>query len=179
LGQNVWPTYLTMHELVSASTTVVIGTVASVHIVGVDDSYLIGGHAALIPVTDYNVTVENVLVDHGYGLKPGFWMIMPQVGGTVGHVTMNVTGYPTLVVGASYLFFVTDHTSNEGFLFNGLTTTGGAQGLFSIQGGSVYSLDNMYPQADAWLPIKADGVPLATFIAEVQSAAGTNSSAQK
>jgi len=35
----------------------------------------------------------------------------------------------------------------------------------------------MYPQADAWLPVKANGIPLAEFITQVRSAAGTNSGA--
>ena len=54
-------------------------------------------------------------------------------------------------------------------------TTGGPQGLFRVQGGNVYSLDNTYPQADSWLPVKADGIPLAQFEAEVEAATTTTS----
>jgi hypothetical protein len=55
-------------------------------------------------------------------------------------------------------------------------SVGGPQGVFIVQGGIVYSLDHLYPQDDAWLPLKVPGVPLAQFIQEVQSAQATTTS---
>lgn len=56
-------------------------------------------------------------------------------------------------------------------------TVGGPQGVFYVQDGNVYSLNNAYPQADGWLPLKVSGVPLAQFIQEVQSAATSTTTA--
>ena len=167
-----WPEYATMRDLASSSQAIIVGNVTSEHTIGVDDSFEFAGpgSAPLVPVTDYNVTITTVLLDRGYGLVSGHWTIVPQVGGTFGHTTLNFTGYPTLSVGTSYVFFLTNQSPIKG-VYYGLTTTGAAQGLFYIQGGNVYSLDNMYPQADAWLPIKANGVPLSEFITQVQAAA--------
>ena len=176
---EVWQaqTYSTMQDLASHSTAVIVGTVTSERTIGVNDTFWWGPNVGLVPVTDYNVTVTTVLFDSGnhFGIpiSAGYSTIVPQVGGTFGHTTMNVTGYPTLAVGTPYVFFLTNHAPFEGNLDNGLATTGGPQGLFYIQGGSVYSLDNMYPQAYTWLPVKADGVPLAQFIQEVQSASSS------
>jgi hypothetical protein len=89
---------------------------------------------------------------------------------------MNLTGYPTLSVGTSYVFFLTQKSPIQDIYSNFTPTTGAAQGLFYIQDGNVYSLDNMYPQADAWLPVKANGVPLSEFVAEVQAAAVSTTS---
>jgi len=178
LSQNAWPQFSSLTALISASYTVVVATVTAVNTVGVNDSSIFGRNVGLIPVTDYSVTVSQVVSDRvGYGLKPGYRVIVPQVGGTFGHTTMNVTGYPVLAVGQSYVFFLTNQTPIPVVYSEGLTTVGAAQGLFYVQGGNVYSLDKMYPQADAWLPIKASGVPLAEFITQVQSAAAANSSA--
>jgi hypothetical protein len=170
---KVWPEYETMRNLASSSQAIIVGNVTSEQTVGVDDSFEFGGSGSvpLVPVTDYNVTITTVVLDRGYGFVPGHWTIVPQVGGTFGHTTLNLTGYPTLSVGASYVFFVTNQSPIWGVYAPHLTTIGGAQGLFYIGGGDVYSLDNMYPQADAWLPIKVSGVPLAQFIQEVQAAA--------
>jgi len=175
---EIWQsqTYSTMQDLASHSTAIIVGTLTSERVIGVNDSFLFGHIVGLVPVTDYNVTIIAVLADDGnhFGIdiSAGYWTIVPQIGGTFGQTTMNVTGYPTLDVGMSYVFFLTiSHDAPiEGNLYNGLATTGGSQGLFYIQGGNVYSLDNMYPQADSWLPVKADGVPLARFVQQVQSA---------
>lgn len=182
LSQGNWPEYSTMQDLASASAAIIVGNVTSERTIGVNESSLVDGEVRLapVPVTDYNVTITTVLFDSGnnfgFDISAGYWTIVPQVGGTIGHTTMNVTGYPSLSVGDSYVFFLAHQTSIEGNLYNGLTTTGGAQGLFYIQGGNVYSLDNIYPQADSWLPVKADGVPLSEFITQVQSATTTTSS---
>jgi len=173
LSRGDWPEYSTMQDLASHSTAIIVGSVTSEGTIGVNESGPAEENVGLVPVTDYNVTIIAVLFDDGnhFGipLSNGTWTIVPQVGGTFGHTTMNVTGYPTLSVGMSYVFFL-QQSSIEGNLYDGLTTTGGAQGLFYIQGGNVYSLDNMYPQADSWLPVKANGVPLAQFVQQIQSA---------
>jgi hypothetical protein len=167
-----------MQDLASKSQAIIIANVTSQDTIGADDSSEFGGPGSvpLVPVTNYNVTITTVLLDRGWGLVPGHWTIIPTLGGTFNHITLNVTGFPTLSVGTTYVFFLTD----EGPFVTGstyyLTTTGVTQGLFYIKGGDVYSLDNVYPQADAWLPVKANGVPLADFITQVQSAAATNSS---
>lgn len=170
LSKKVWPEYTTMHDLASASLEVIVGEVTAEHETGGNDSFLLGGNDGLVPVTNYNITVTAMVIDGGYGLEQGFWLIVPQMGGTFAHTTMNTTGYPTLAVGASYVLFLTDKQEIEGIYDYSLTTTGGAQGLFYIQYGKVYSLDNIYPQADGWLPVKADGVPLYQFLTDVQLA---------
>jgi hypothetical protein len=104
-------------------------------------------------------------------------------------------GYPTLTVGGLYIFFLTALNSVVVPAYTSTTTmttitikdsplspywqhiddgmasvtTGGAQGLFYVQEGKVFSLDNAYPQQDAWLPVKVSGIPLAEFIAELNS----------
>lgn len=180
LSHGIWPEYRTMQDLAPASVAIIVGSVTSERTIGVNESSSVGRNVGLVPVTDYNVTVTTVLFDSGnhFGIdiSPGYWTIVPQIGGTFGHTTMNVTGYPTLSVGASYVFFLAYQSSIQPNLYNGLTTIGATQGLFYIQGGNVYSLDNMYPSADAWLPVKADGVSLSEFITQVQSAVTTTSS---
>ena len=42
--------------------------------------------------------------------------------------------------------------------------------LFTLHDSSALGFDRVYAQADAWLPVKADDVPLSQFIAEVQAA---------
>jgi hypothetical protein len=171
-----WPEYMTMRDLASSSQAIIVGSVTSEQTIGVNDSIVFGGNVGLVPVTAYNVTVTNVLLDRESPFQPtlkaGHWTIVPQVGGTFGHTTMNVTGYPTLSVGASYVFFLTNQSPIKGVYYS-FTTTGASQGLFYVQGGNVYSLDHMYPQADSWLPVKANGIPLAQFVQEVQSAVAT------
>jgi len=174
LSQKGWSQYDTLHDLAANSSAIIVGNVTSEETAGVNDSALFGGgKMPLVPVTYYNVTVSSVLTK-GSGLEPGHSLIVPQVGGTIDHTTMNVTGYPTLSIGHSYVFFLTRDTHIPEIYADYLVTTGAAQGLFYIQGGKVYSLDNMYPKADAWLLVKAAGVPLSQFIAEVQ--AGMSSS---
>jgi hypothetical protein len=57
------------------------------------------------------------------------------------------------------------------FVYHGisvLASVDGPQGMFYVQAGKSYSFDNVYPQADSWLPIKADGVPLAQFVSDIE-----------
>jgi len=167
--------YDTLAALTSASGTVVVGNVTSEQTVGVNVSAVFGSAAVgLVPVTNYYIDVTTVISGE-WSLEPGDGQLVAQVGGTVGANTMNVTGYPTLSVGQSYVFFLTYQSPTSGLYGSAATTTGAGQGLFYIQGGNVYSLNNLYPQADSWLPVTADGVPLNQFVSEVQ-AATTNSS---
>lgn len=159
-----------MHDLASASLEVIVGTVTAERTTGVNDSFEFGINVPLVPVTDYNITVTTMVLDGGYGIEAGYWLIVPQIGGTFGHIALNDTGYPALTLGVSYVFFLTDKSPIWGVYNYPLITVGGAQGLFYIQGGKVYSLDNLYPQADGWLPVKANGVPLLEFLTGVQSA---------
>jgi hypothetical protein len=128
-----------------------------------------------IPITEYAINATAVM-SGGPNLKPGAQLFFAQIGGVSEGTNMSVTGYPTLSVGQSYVFFLTTSGSLLGGtnelinLIETGVTTGGPQGLFTIQGGNVYSLNNTYPQADAWLPVKADGIPLAQFEAQVEAA---------
>jgi hypothetical protein len=173
-----------------------------------------------IPVTEYNITtIKDVLGNTE--LQPGMEVPVLQVGGTADGVTMNIKGEQPLVVGGTYVLFLSAPggittpvnqgngavTSSESTtVINGTTitfrnsatislrhsaddplaqyvlpaddgvsqiTVGCPQGIFQVQGGKVYSLDNANPQDDAWLPLKVSGMPLAQFIQEVQSAATT------
>jgi hypothetical protein len=174
-----WSIYNTLSSLTSTSHYVVVANVTSELTVGVNVSADDGpGVKGLVPVTGYNITVASVISDPfpgKPGLQPGDRLTVVQIGGTKSGMTMSVVGYPSLFVGESYVLFLTTYESllphfygsiNDGFT---LITTGGPQGLFYIQGGNVYSLNNMYPQADAWLPVTANGVPLTQFVSEVQS----------
>jgi hypothetical protein len=171
---QVWPWYKTLGALKSASDAVEVAQVTSEQTVGVNVSTDVGGPVeGLVPVTIYNATVTTVLSGVS-SPKVGDWQLVAQIDGTVGGTTMNVTGYPTLSVGQFYVFFLTSESPIPNLYGVASITTGGAQGLFLIQGGNVYSLDNMYPQADAWLPVKVPGVPLAEFTQEVQSGGSTS-----
>ena len=175
-----WPMYKTLGALKSASSIIVVAQVTSTRTVGVNMSTFpaspFTAPKSLIPVTGYNITVTTVL-SGGPGLT-GETLFVTQIGGTASGTTMNLAGYPGLSIGQSYVFFLSccSGTGELLDLYEALDpyftyiTTGGPQGLFSVQGGNVYSLDNIYPQADAWLPVKANGIPLAQFVAEVQAA---------
>jgi hypothetical protein len=187
-----WPAYNTLSELKSASGTIVVAEITSTRTLGVNISYfpspVYPAPRSPIPVTAYNITITTVLFG-GPDLKPGVDLTVAQIGGAANGTTMSIVGYPTLSVGLSYIFFLSPSSdvlgavSELATLYDAvspsftLITTAGPQGLFYVQGGMVYSLDNMYPQDDAWLPVKADGVPLAQFILEVQNASTTSTSA--
>ncbi len=179
-----WSTYNTLSALKSAANVIVVAQVTATHTVGVNVSNFSFGSFAtsegLIPVTGYNITVTTVM--SGSPKLVGSALSVAQIGGASNGTTASVAGYPALSVGQSYVFFlstlgcVLGGTNELSSLYASIDptafiTTGGPQGLFSIQGGAVYSLDNTYLQADSWLPVKADGVPLAQFVTEVQSAA--------
>ena len=178
-------TYSTLQELANASTIIVIGNVTSTKTVGV-------GSNPVVPVTIYNVTVSAVFRhEFAGGVVPGLVIPVGMVGGTIGNNTMTVAGYPTLTKGGTYILFLNPaggiYTGNSridagaGFLENYVDTTGdlelmtqgGPQGLYYVQGGMVCSIESIYPQTDAWLPIKLSGTPLAQFIEQLQTIVAT------
>ena len=155
--------YDTMSALVSASDYVGLAKVTAV------STEVVFG----LPLLLYNITViQNLVQDNLVGT--GSNLMVAQIGGTANGNTFQLGGFPTLVVGDTYVFFL---QQTETFLVQyyqlNPVTVGGPQGLFYVQNGKVFSLDNMYPQVDSWLPVKAAGVPLAQFIQEVQDAACT------
>jgi len=143
-----------------------------------------------VPFTSYNITNIETLYSDGIpnSNATGHVAEVAWVGGTIGRTTMNGVGYPTLKIGSLYVFFFGPYSFDPGAsgfslgpppfgdYWNGFdgglaaATTGGAQGLFYVQDGKVYSLDNLFPQDDAWLPVKANGEPLSQFITEIRSA---------
>jgi hypothetical protein len=180
----------TLNELVASSAFVLVGNVTSLSTVAVKG----------VPVTAYNITVVVTIIPPlpaNANLGPGSVLRVAQVGGTAGGHTMTLKGYPLLVKGGTYVFFlnllggavapncglacylIPDPTAPYlGGVDNGFApvTVGGPQGVFSVQGGKVYSLDNLYPQDDQWLPIKVAGEPLAQFITEIQQAVSSTTS---
>lgn len=135
------------------------------------------------PVNLYNVTVIDLLKQPTNALLPTFQNAVQvgEVGGSVlDYINMTLSGYPSLSVGETYVFFLTPsgganphspfmqaiNLSDPGSLVE--MTQEGPQGLFYVQGGNVYSLNNMYPQADSWIPTNVSGVPLSQFIQEIQ-----------
>jgi hypothetical protein len=180
-----WPTYPVLADLKSASYAVVVAQVVSAQTADKNlSNFALSGPVTrlnvVIPITEYTINVTTV-VSGSSNLEPGGQLFFAQIGGVSDGTNMSVTGYPTLFVGQSYVLFLSTSGSLLGYtnellnLIQTGITTGGPQGLFSIHGGSVSSLNNMYPQADAWLPVKADGIPLAQFEAEVQAATTTTS----
>jgi hypothetical protein len=183
---SIYPQYQTLQSLITDTLAVpVLANVTSASTKSVNGT----------PVTLYEVTVTHNLLGTA---TPSVGTTLPvdQVGGTLNGATWSLSGYPTLDVGNTYVLFLGapggvvggqyGDTVNSGPLVSyqssvdhgeASITVGGPQGLFYVQGGNVYSLDNMYPQVDSWLPVKAAGVPLAQFIQEVQSAAGINTTA--
>ena len=175
-----------LQDLVDSSV-VLLGNVTSRTTVSVDG----------VPFTTYNVTNIQTLAHVGIANYSASGQVaeMAWVGGTVNGTTMNAVGYPTLGIGALYILFFGPYSFNPSELtysygapgfgdywlqFDGgsaASTTGGPQGLFYVQDGKVYSLDNLYPQDDSWLPVKAEGVPLSEFVAEVQSASASATTA--
>jgi hypothetical protein len=143
-----------------------------------------------VSFTTYNVTDIETLAHDGIANYNATGQVaeMAWVGGTANGTTMNGVGYPTLNVGSLYVFFFGPYSFNPNassysigpppfgnywLQFDGglaAATTGGAQGLFYVRDGDVYSLNNLYPTDDAWLPVQVNGVPLSQFISEVQSA---------
>jgi hypothetical protein len=178
---SINPPYRTLDNLTNASDYVFVGNVTAAWTVASGD----------VPVNLYNVTVVTALKSPGDAppLTPGSFFVVGEVGGTIAKETVTVNGYPTLNVDGTYVLFVTPSggvccvkgnlaTPDAPFslivdraIFPPIPvmTQGGPQGIFYVRGGDVYSLDNMYPQVDAWLPVKAHGVPLPQFIQEVQS----------
>jgi len=178
----------TLNELVAYSELVLVGNVTSLSTVAVKG----------VPVTAYNVTVIATIISAGHpNLVPGSVLNMAQIGGTAAGNTMTLKGYPLLVKGGTYVFFlnylggtvapncgnactlIPDPTApyvsgvDNGFA---LVTVGGPQGVFAVQGGKVYSLDNAYPQDDQWLPIKVAGASLTQFMTEIQQAVSSTTS---
>jgi hypothetical protein len=164
--------FSTLQDLVGNTPDIWLANVTSVTFVPVKG----------VPFTLYNITNIETLSSGGasYKAPPGTVGQIAWVGGTANGTTMTASGYPTLTVGDTYIFFLTGLNNGNGnfeldpywqYIGNGMAsvTTGGAQGLFYVQDGKVFSLDNMYPQADAWLPVKINGMPLAQFISELQS----------
>jgi len=167
-----------LQDLVKYSPLIWLANVTSVTVVAVKGA----------PFTLY--TIEAIKDLTGYPAAsespPGSLAEAAWFGGTANGTTMTPVGYPTLNVGGTYIFFLTavdtgiavpDLTpsyweylpSNPDAAYEGsvFVTTGGAQGLFNIRDGKVYSLDNMFPQADSWLPVKVDGLPLSAFESEI------------
>jgi hypothetical protein len=178
---EVTTTYPTLQNLENAASVAVIGNVTSASTVTVRG----------VPVTLYEVTISTMLKNDSYfpALAAGMTIPVGQVGGAAGNETMALNGYPTLVQGDTYVLFLNpaggivvgnsnsvnpgapfeDYVGAVGFV--AYMTQGGPQGLFYVQGGNVYSLDNVYPQADSWLPIRVSGVPTSQFVQEILSAA--------
>lgn len=174
-----WPaTYQTLHDLKAASVTIVIANVTSA-------STIRGTNG--VPVTGYNITVVKTLKGSS-GIVPGYEIPVVQIGGAAAGTTMSVGGYPTLAKGGSYVFFLNNLAVYNGSAFTyyippnlmplyvaihdggAAVTVGGPQGLFYVQGGRVFSLDNLYPKDDAGLPLKYSGLPLDQFVSLVESA---------
>ncbi len=165
-GQNCtlnipWITYPTVEALKGSSEFVVLANVTSAKTIKVEG----------VPVTNYNITVVTMLFgESGQKLPPGYVLPVSQIGGTVSNFTMHVGGYPQLTTSGTYLFFLTLPGSFlEPYYGPSWISVGGPQGTFVVEGGKVSSLDNLYPQDEAWLPVKVDGIPLDQFILEVQS----------
>jgi hypothetical protein len=165
-----WPqTYETLSGLRAGSSLTVVITVTALSTTAIDG----------VPVTRYNATILQDVVEAKYA-PPGTNLTLAQIGGSVNGTTMRVRGYPTLTAGGTYLVFLARASLASPFLNNlyglDLFTIGGPQGLFYVANGNVYSIDNMYPQDDAWLPVKVPGIPLAQFIQQVQATTTTTSS---
>jgi hypothetical protein len=172
------PLFPTMQDMVNHSLLIWLANVTSVTMVAVKGApFTIYSIEAIKDLTGYPAASES---------PPGSLAEAAWFGGTANGTTMTPVGYPTLSVGGIYIFFLTDVDtgiaipnltpsyweylpSNADAAYEGsvFVTTGGAQGLFSIRDGKVYSLDSMYPQADSWLPIKVDGLPLSAFESEI------------
>jgi len=165
-------TYSTLDALIQNSG-VVLDNVTSARVVSVNG----------FPFTLCNITVIEALVPsspNGYEAPAGTTGTLAWIGGTVNGTTMTGNGFPTLKVGGTYIMFLTpsfpsgfipywtqvDNQSIDGTAY---IPAGGAEGLFYVQNGQVFSLDNIYPQTDGWIPVKADGTPLNQFISQLQS----------
>ena len=178
--QSLATVFPTLSALVNASVVVAVANVSSVWTVS----------RSGVPVTLYNVTVITLLKDFFVPVSTGEEITFGEIGGTNANESFALSGYPRLDVGSTYVLFLSpaggiyegngqppigadapfsDYVSSSSIIT--YMTEGGPQGLFYVQSGSVYSLDNTNPQADTWLQVKANGIPLAEFIAQVQSAA--------
>ena len=174
------PRYSSLESLRVASSYVVEANVSSLFTLDVHE----------VPVTFYNITVIANL-ETSPSVQPGYTFTLGEVGGTANGTTMTVKGYPLVAKGQTYIFFLAPsggiqgggkvvtppdplsaYVVGQGNTFT-FTTVGGPQGLFPVQAGKVYSLDNTYPSDDEWLTVKASGVPLTQFVQEVQSATST------
>jgi hypothetical protein len=166
-------TYPTLPNLIYNSAAVFLANVSSTQTVVVMG----------IPFTIYHIEVVQTLIPvpsaPGQKIQPGTMAVIAWIGGTANGTSMSAAGYPTLTVGSTYVFFMSAFPGYNmqqywGHIDYGIaeSTTGGAQGLFYVRDGKVYSLDNMYPQADSWLSVKVDGEPLSQFISDVQTGLG-------
>ncbi|MDG6914132.1 MAG: hypothetical protein JRN14_02595 [Nitrososphaerota archaeon] len=157
-----WQIYQTLADLTAASQLIVEANVTGAKIVGVRG----------VPVTYYNLTILTSIKSNS-NISAGTILSMSQIGGTYNGTTMNLEGYPSLTVGSEYVFFLGDPGSFLAQYYSAfgtpLISVGGPQGTFVVRGGNVFSLDNVYTQADAWLPVKASGTPLSQFASEVET----------
>jgi|GEM_PF-3810370 len=182
---TVPPLFPTLQDMVENSTIIWLANVTSVTVVAVKGA----------PFTLYTIeAIKDLDAYPGEGpLPPGTLVDAFWFGGTANGTTMTPVGYPTLSVGGAYIFFLSAGIdsaiavpnltpsywqylpSTPGTTFEGgpMVTIGGPQGLFNIRDGKVYSLDNTYPQADSWLPVKVDGLPLSAFESEISNGLAT------
>lgn len=177
----------TLSDLESGSLLVVEANVTSTLTIGIPQNT--EGSAdpstASLPVTYYNISVIQTLDNNGrIDTSGAVSLSVVQIGGTAGGTKMMIGGYPSLEVGQTYIMFLTfpgtylvaDYgylTANHPSVPPSFITTGGAQGLFYLHNGSVYSLNNEYPQTDSWLQVKVSGISLSQFVAQVESAVNT------
>jgi len=179
------PAYPTLKALANSSELIVLGNITA------SRASFSGGFL----VTLYDVSIVNPIKAPAGLDTVGAVFQFGQVGGSASNETMVLGGYPSLHIGQIYVLFAEPSggelslpsddvignappipfapvVNQASGLAQPFISLGGPQGLFYIANGSVYSLDNMFPNSDGWLPLKLDSVPLADFVNEVYVALG-------
>lgn len=144
-----WVGYPQLDNLTNSSDAIVIGKI-------ITDK---GEIAGLLPQTDFNVNIEQVLKGN---FKPGDNVIVRQVGSRspTGALDTDVM----MNVGDRYLFFLGySHTTTDVYY-----SLGGPQGRYLIQNGMVNSMDQVDPKAD-FVHVKEKNKPINDFITEISS----------
>jgi hypothetical protein len=156
-----WVSYPTMKDLKNASDVIIEGKV-----VGIASS----NNSGAIPTTDFSVYVNGTVKGN---VSVGSTILVRQVGAILsGNRTISDQDDPMMSIGSNLILFLEyPRQTLNGPIQTGspFFITGGPQGRFVVKSGLVYSLDTIN-QADSWIHVKANGIPIDQFVSQIQAA---------
>lgn len=137
---------------------VVVATVSKAHDV-VTDSRKAGDVTAILPFTDFDLQIEEILK----GSSPSSAIRVHQTGGQVGNTLFEVHDDPLFEIGATYLLFLRSGVPGQFYVL------AGPDGRMVVDSDRVYSLSVTHPNAGID-DLAIDGQPLAEVKRSVEAA---------